>query len=216
MHAIAIVALAAVVAANPTPSSSFHATVTTDITYAGGFITALTGGIFQNPEMYQGSWVDNTGYAFKESYLKDSNGCTNWEEHDTTCLLGCNKGTSCSDHTCSCGGAYGIFAGIDQAVVNGTCSDGSTAYQLEVPATDDDYHRAVTLIWCFAGSQPTAIHKTYHDSPLVHEAKAMGQIALRSDAPMHQRITNVDLVITAFTAGSQPSNIFYPPADCQC
>ncbi len=41
-----------------------------------------------NPNFFLGDYLENTDYNFKEAYLVDANGCTNWEDHDGACVIG--------------------------------------------------------------------------------------------------------------------------------
>ena len=58
-------------------------------------------------------WLPVCGAVFvamQETYLQDSNGCTNWEDHDSDCIIGCQKGSGCNGHSCSCGASSGVCA----------------------------------------------------------------------------------------------------------
>lgn len=82
-----------------------------------------------NPNFFLGDYLENTDYNFKEAYLVDANGCTNWEDHDGACVIGCQKGTGCSGHSCSCGGAKGPFMDLATAVADGTCGEPGQSFQ---------------------------------------------------------------------------------------
>ena len=42
---------------------------------------------------------------------------------------GCQKGTGCSGHSCSCGGAKGPFMDLPSAVADGTCGEPGQSFQ---------------------------------------------------------------------------------------
>lgn len=80
-----------------------------NVTWAGGYVTIYTGVFNQDTYIFAGAYVDQIGNKFTETYKLDNNICTNFEVLGDQCVLGCNAGVSCSNHSCSCGGAYGVW-----------------------------------------------------------------------------------------------------------
>lgn len=213
--AAATVALAS--AAFPNPAVNFNSYVFLNVTHIDGISTILNGQFNQDTFVFAGSYADSTGYTYNEVYTQNAKKqCTNWNQVGSNCILGCNAGSSCSGHSCTCGAANGIFAYLAGATASGSCgpAGAGTAYTAAVSATDDDYHRAQSVTFCFVNDTPLSISKTYASAgELIDEPLAV--LGSAKGGPIG-RIATVNILFNTWSPLQANPKAFIEPSNCSC
>lgn len=206
------------------PPLATPAQVFLNVSDGTGLNTIYTGVFDQDTYIFAGNYLDGTGYAFGEVFqINSDKKCTNWEVHGTACNLGCNDGVKCGGHSCSCGGAMGIFEYLSAAVVSGTCGPAGvgTLYVSHVEVTDDDNARSQRVEYCFVDDTPLSIFKQYLSGGAGGDAltpfvKEDGDMDEDLGAPEHSHIMGIHILFNSWAPMQANPKAFKQPAGCGC
>ena len=197
-----------------------------NVSMSTGLNTIYSGVFNQDSYIFAGSYIDKSGYVFQEVYklvevANTTRKCTNYEVHGTSCELGCSLGTSCANHTCSCGAAMGIFEYLPGATYAGPCGPGNgcSLFSVQTTVTDDDAARGQVVQYCFDKDTPIYMHKHYiEEAPMasLRAGEDLGAGMLRKLAPMHQAITEVQIVFNSWAPMQANPKAFVEPNNCMC
>lgn len=174
---VVLAALAALAAAQSPPqmAGTYQADVELQLNYEGGYAHSYAGVVDQQTNKYSLQLNDVDGDYFHEAYeLVPKTGCVNFQVLGNACNIGCKGDVACGGHSCSCGGARGLFQYLGNSQMAGKCAGPSgqkgTVWRTNVGHSDDDAERPQTVDYCMGGAQlPIYINKTYN-APVADDA----------------------------------------------